>query len=68
MKAHINNKEYEKIIKEKFDAVYIKGLSVGTKTVAKVILDMINSDKSESEKIADIKGFCERGLDNKDTE
>ncbi|MGN0656565.1 MAG: hypothetical protein ACI4KR_07215 [Ruminiclostridium sp.] len=69
MKAHINEKttdNYKKAeskIEEILLSVRTKALSVGTKSATKVIYDMATEKgKTDAERIAAIRGFCERTL------
>ena len=74
MKSHIVNDEFnkavEKALKENFEKVRLAGLSVGCKSVSKVIYDKAIKATPETAMsvIADIIKFCEVGLAIKDKE
>lgn len=61
------DKQLEEKVKEELQKAYSNGLSVGTKSIAKVILEKaLDETKSEHDRLIDIAEFCKRGLtDNK---
>ena len=54
---------FEKAIKDELKKQYIQGLTVGSKSICKVIFDKaIDPKKSPEEKITEIVEFCDKSL------
>lgn len=51
-------------IKTEMTRVRNDAIAVGMKSALGVVLDMCNKDKSNEEKLEEIKEFCEKGLHN----
>ena len=62
------NKEQEekltKHIKTEMGKVRNAAMASGMKASLSIVLDICNKDKTDEEKIIEIKDFCERGLHN----
>ena len=51
-------------IKTEMTKVRNDAIVVGMKSALSVVLDMCNKEKSDEEKLKEIKEFCEKGLNN----
>ena len=51
-------------IKTEMTRVRNDAIVAGMKSALSVVLDMCNKDKTDDEKLKDIKEFCEKGLHN----
>ena len=62
------DKQLERRVKAELQKVYSNGLSVGTKSIARVILEKaLDETKSEHDRLVDIAEFCKRGLTDKNS-
>ena len=65
-------KQFEDKLKEELEKARLQGMSVGMKTISKVIYDKVINVNRENSKndllrvVKDIKSFCETGLAIKD--
>lgn len=67
MKSNISKSEKEKMleqaIKEQLTNARTLGMGIGAKSISQVILDKATAtDKTDSDKLADIIDFCKIGL------
>jgi hypothetical protein len=59
-------KEFTKIFEEKLNTAKTRGMSIGMKSISKVILDKTNTfGKTAEEIVEDIRQFCKVGLGEK---
>lgn len=59
-------KQLEGVVTAELQATYSKGLSIGTKSIARVILEKaLDETKSEHDRLVDIAEFCKVGLTEK---
>lgn len=62
------DKQLEGRVEAELQKVYSNGLSVGTKSIARVILEKaLDETKSEHDRLVDIAEFCKRGLTDKNS-
>lgn len=62
MNAKIQEHNFEEAVNKQLEKARIVGMGIGAKSVSKVVYNMCVSNKSDSEKVADIIKFCETGL------